>query len=75
MEPIKCFTCGKDISVVWDVFMELRNLAVEKGAEDLEAVFEALGFRREEICCRGRLATTVLFTDFQRGHFQPAGIR
>jgi len=75
MEPIVCYSCGQSLSALWEAFLALREIAVKKGATDLEEVFEALRIGRDRICCRARLATVVQFTDFQKGNFQPAGLR
>ncbi|CAD25392.1 DNA-DIRECTED RNA POLYMERASE II 8.2kDa POLYPEPTIDE [Encephalitozoon cuniculi GB-M1] len=43
--PIRCFTCGKEISSKWEPYQEL--LKIDKGKAE---ALDELGMRR--ICCR-----------------------
>ncbi len=49
MIPIRCFTCGKVISEVWDVYKERIK------HEDPRKVLDDLGITR--YCCRRMLLT------------------
>ncbi len=48
--PVRCFTCGKPISAIWDKYHE----RVKKG-EDPKKVLDDLGVER--YCCRALLLT------------------
>ncbi len=48
MIPVRCFTCGKVISPVWDEFKRRRD-----AGEDLKEVLDDLGLHR--YCCRRML--------------------
>lgn len=55
MIPIRCFTCGKVISDIWDVYKERITY------EDPGAVLNDLGITR--YCCRRMLLTHVELID------------
>ena len=48
MIPVRCFTCGKVISTVWEEFKKRRD-----AGEDLAQVLTDLGVER--YCCRRML--------------------
>ena len=48
MIPVRCFTCGKVISTVWEEFKRRRD-----AGEDLAKVLTELGVER--YCCRRML--------------------
>jgi len=48
MIPVRCFTCGKVISPVWEEFKRRRD-----AGEDLKEVLDDLGLHR--YCCRRML--------------------
>ncbi len=48
MIPVRCFTCGKVVSPVWEEFKRRRD-----AGEDLKAVLDDLGLFR--YCCRRML--------------------
>jgi DNA-directed RNA polymerase subunit N len=50
MIPVRCFTCGKVISTVWDDFKKRRNAGENPGK-----VMDDLGITR--YCCRRMLLT------------------
>jgi DNA-directed RNA polymerase subunit N len=50
MIPVRCFTCGKVISTVWDEFKKRRD-----AGEDLGKVMDDLAVTR--YCCRRMLLT------------------
>lgn len=50
--PIRCFTCGKEISSAWEPYVD----AVKKNKSECEAL-DDLGLRR--ICCRRMLLSHV----------------
>ncbi|MDI6888269.1 MAG: DNA-directed RNA polymerase subunit N [Methanocellales archaeon] len=64
MIPIRCFTCGKVISSVWD---EYKKRAEEKkkelGTDDIEVgdILDDLGIER--YCCRRMLMSHVELVD------------
>jgi len=57
MIPVRCFTCGKVISNVWDEYK--RRTKEEK--ENPGKVLDELGITR--YCCRRMLLTHVEFVD------------
>ncbi|MHC1624547.1 MAG: DNA-directed RNA polymerase subunit N [Methermicoccaceae archaeon] len=62
MIPVRCFTCGKPISVYWDEY----SSRVEAG-ESPEEVLDDLGIKR--YCCRRMLLAHVKLID----KFSPYG--
>lgn len=50
--PIRCFSCGKPISHLWETYQE----RVEKG-ENRKKVLDDIGLRRA--CCRSAMMTHV----------------
>lgn len=50
--PIRCFTCGKEISSAWDSYVE----AIKSNKSECDALDE-LGIKR--ICCRRMLLSHV----------------
>jgi DNA-directed RNA polymerase subunit N len=50
MIPVRCFTCGKVISTVWEDFKKRRD-----AGEDLGTLLTDLGVQR--YCCRRMLLT------------------
>ena len=48
MIPVRCFTCGKVVSPVWEEFKRRRD-----AGEDLKMVLDDLGLFR--YCCRRML--------------------
>jgi DNA-directed RNA polymerase subunit N len=57
MIPVRCFTCGKVISNVWD---EYKRRTIE-GKEPAGKVLDELGIKR--YCCRRMLLSHVEFID------------
>jgi len=57
MIPIRCYTCGKVISNVWDEYKE----RIECEDEDPGKVMDSLGIER--YCCRRMLLTHVDIID------------
>lgn len=57
MIPVRCFTCGKVISGIWD---EYRKRVKEKN-ESPKEVLDDLGIKR--YCCRRMLLTHVELID------------
>jgi len=55
MIPVRCYTCGKVISDVWDEYRERIK------QEDPGTVLDALGIRR--YCCRRMLLTHAELLD------------
>ncbi len=55
MVPVRCFTCGKVISNVWDEYRK------RIGTEDAGKVLDDLGIER--YCCRRMLLTHVELVD------------
>jgi DNA-directed RNA polymerase subunit N len=50
MIPVRCFTCGKVISIVWEEYKERRD-----SGEDPGKILDELGISR--YCCRRMLLT------------------
>ena len=55
MIPVRCFTCGKVVSSVWDEYKK------RKKTEDPGKVLDDLGIER--YCCRRMLLTHVELVD------------
>jgi len=50
--PIRCFTCGKEISSKWEEYMRMCTASNNKAK-----ILDTLGFKRP--CCRTVMLTTV----------------
>ncbi|KAI5171653.1 hypothetical protein NEFER03_0958 [Nematocida sp. LUAm3] len=50
--PIRCFTCGKELSSRWEEYTRLCS-----NTEDKAKVLDQLGLKR--YCCRSIMLTTV----------------
>lgn len=50
--PVRCFTCGKEVSSKWEEYMERSTTTQDKAQ-----ILTSLGFTRP--CCRTVLLTTV----------------
>jgi len=50
--PIRCFTCGKEVSSRWEEYTKRCTTSSDKGQ-----ILTALGFKRP--CCRSVMLTTV----------------
>jgi len=64
MIPIRCFTCGKVISSVWDEYKKrVEERKKELGTDDIEVgdILDDLGIER--YCCRRMLMSHVELVD------------
>jgi len=62
--PIRCFTCGKVISSVWDEYKKrVEERKKELGTDDIEVgdILDDLGIER--YCCRRMLMSHVELVD------------
>ncbi|KAI5188740.1 DNA-directed RNA polymerases I, II, and III subunit RPABC5 [Nematocida minor] len=50
--PVRCFTCGKEVSSKWEEYMERCTVS-----DDKAGILTQLGFKRP--CCRTVMLTTV----------------
>ncbi|KAI5167026.1 DNA-directed RNA polymerases I, II, and III subunit RPABC5 [Nematocida sp. ERTm5] len=50
--PVRCFTCGKEVSSRWEEYMERCAMSHDKAK-----ILTDLGFKRP--CCRTVMLTTV----------------
>lgn len=48
--PIRCFTCGKEISSYYNKFTELKSKQTGNSQMGIPQIFEMLGIKR--ICCK-----------------------
>ncbi|ATZ60752.2 MAG: DNA-directed RNA polymerase subunit N [Methanosarcinales archaeon Met12] len=64
MIPVRCFTCGKVISNVWDMYKKrVEDRKEESGTNDIKVgdILDDLGIER--YCCRRMLLTHVDIID------------
>jgi len=62
--PIRCFSCGKPVSHVWEEFKEKYD-----SKEDLKKALDDSGLKRQ--CCRGlflsHIDTVEIISQYKRG--------